>query len=323
MKLFNKFQVLLFLFAIAWAQSPSNNAATVIQPYSMKAYDQNFQTFYATHPTSQSTNLQTRLTADSGFFLGKPYLLGALGEGPNAKFDQSPLYRTDAFDCMTYVSTVLAMVESINLTQFKKHMLAIQYSNQTASFFSRNHFVSVDWNLKNEQQGYLTDITTSLFPKQTQAADTLIDRPNWFANLQASALKQLNPLNSQQTNKLLTELRSLGKQITPVQSNLSYVPLTVLFDSNGKPIMSEFNKIPSGVVIEIIRPNWDLTQLIGTHLNVSHLGIGIRVNQVLMYREASSLANKVEDVPLTEYLAGYLKNSTVKGIHIEQINLKA
>lgn len=322
MKLFNKFQILLFLFAIAWAQAPSNNVATVIPPYSMKVYDQNLQTFYSTHPASQSTNLQTRLDADSGFFLGKPYVLGALGEGPNAKFDQSPLYRTDAFDCVTYVSTVLAMVESTNLQQFRQNMISIQYSNHQPSYLSRNHFVSVDWNPKNQEQGYLTDITTSLFPNQTLASDTLIDRPNWFLNLPANNLKLLNPLSLQQTNALLVELQSLAKHTTPVFSRLPYVPLTALFDKNGKAIASQFDKIPSGVVIEIIRPNWNLKQQIGTNLNVSHLGIGIRVNNVLMYREASSLDNKVEDQPLSQYLSEYLNSPTVKGINIQRINLK-
>ncbi len=34
-------------------------------------------------------------------FLGKPYILGALGEGPKARYDQFPAYRVECFDCVT------------------------------------------------------------------------------------------------------------------------------------------------------------------------------------------------------------------------------
>ena len=46
------------------------------------------------------------------YFKGKPYVLGSLGEGKAAIFDKNPIYRTDTFDCETYVSTVLALVVS-------------------------------------------------------------------------------------------------------------------------------------------------------------------------------------------------------------------
>jgi len=52
-------------------------------------------------------SIDKRLPMDEGIrvfsalFLNKPYFLGPLGEGQHGKFDQSPLYRTDKFDCQT------------------------------------------------------------------------------------------------------------------------------------------------------------------------------------------------------------------------------
>ncbi len=322
-KTYSIITLLLSCFAISYAAplAGSTNQIVIIKPYSIGQYNKEITKFYTTHEDSQSVNLLNRFITDSGFFLGKPYLLDALGEGPAAEFDKSPLYRTDAFDCMTYVSTVLAMVESTNLQQFRDHLLDIQYSNGFPSYLTRNHFVSVDWNINNERNGYLTDYTKKLFSKSYLIATAVINRPSWFAHLQANNLKQFHSLTPEQTSQLLNKLQALGKQTKVEVSQLPYVPLTALFYNDGKPIMQQFNKIPSGSVIEIVRPNWNLSKLIGTNMNVSHLGFAIRINNVLMYREASSMTNKVIDMPLDKYLANYLNSSTVKGINIQLINL--
>lgn len=317
------FILALNFFVISYAENAANadEQPTIIPPYSVTEYDQTFAKFYADHPVSQSANVLDRLNADSGFFLGKPYMLGALGEGPDAEFDKSPLYRPDAFDCMTYVSTVLAMVESTDVNQFRQLLLNIRYYNEKPSYLTRNHFTSTEWDTHNNTHKYVTDITEKLFPKQHLTAVAVINKPEWFAHAKASSIKQFNALTPAETQVLLEKMHTLSKQTTLDISNLPYVPLTALFDKNGAPIMQQFDKIPSGVIIEIVRPNWDLTKQIGTHINISHLGFGIRINNVLMYREASSIDDKVEDVPLAQYLETYLKSPTVKGINIQLINL--
>src|ERR1035437_2644460 len=44
----------------------------------------------------------------SAALLGKPYQLGPLGEGKFGAEDPDPLYRLDAFDCTTFIETVMA-----------------------------------------------------------------------------------------------------------------------------------------------------------------------------------------------------------------------
>ena len=79
-----------------------------------------------------------------------------------------------------------------------------------------------------------------------------------------------------------------------------------------------FQQIPNAAIIEIVRPNWDLTKEIGTHLNVSHIGFAIWKNKTLYFRQASSIHHQVIDTPLTSYLYDALKNSeTIKGINIQ------
>ncbi len=103
-----------------------------------------------------------------------------------------------------------------------------------------------------------------------------------------------------------------------------YLPLRRLFKADGQPNIYLFKQIPSGSVIEIIRPDWDLHSQIGTRMNVSHLGLAVRTSKGLMFREASSLdtiGKTVIDVPLTNYLKGYLHSPTVKGINVQKIIL--
>ncbi len=92
------------------------------------------------------SNITARITYISKQFLGKPYALGALGEGSQGYFDQAPLYRTDAFDCETYVDTVLALAFADNLSTFKQYIQKIRYRDGHIAFVDRNHFTCLDWN---------------------------------------------------------------------------------------------------------------------------------------------------------------------------------
>jgi len=78
-------------------------------------------------------------------------------------------------------------------------------------------------------------------------------------------------------------------------------------------------QIPDGSIIEIVRPNWDLTKEIGTHLHISHLGFAFRTHQGLVFRNASSTLHKVADVPLDQYLQEASKNPTIKGIMVLKV----
>lgn len=266
-----------------------------------------------------------RLQQLSAYFLGKPYLLGALGEGDNGRFDQNPLYRIDSFDCLTYVNTILALLFSNNLNDFQKKMVALNYRYSKIAYENRHHFVSIDWNPENYRLGFLCDITQQIKGENNESiavvAETLIDRTSWFFYHQLNNIKIWPPLNSKEQKQRLQELRALGNQFIPEISRLLYLPMTQLFDENGKPKFSIFAQIPSGSIVEIIRPNWDLHEKIGTCLDVSHLGFAIWQENVLIFREASSRLRKVADTPLIFYLQDYINHPSIKGINIQLIRL--
>jgi hypothetical protein len=277
---------------------------------------------YHSHVLMPTAPISRRIAQISAQSLEKPYLLGALGEGDQAQYDQFPLYRLDAFDCETFVDTVIALAKANNLTEFKRLIRHIRYKKGQVSFITRNHFTCLDWNKNNQQQGFTKDITATIQNQQHHSvammAYATIDKPNWYKQLPITRIR-LPHASIAEKEKRLTRLRQQGQQFARAQSMTPYIPLSILFDSSGKPDESLFHKIPNGAIIEIVRPNWNLTDLIGTHLNVSHLGFAIRTHGQLMFRAATSTNHRVLDVPLVDYLRETLKSPTIKGINIQVV----
>jgi N-acetylmuramoyl-L-alanine amidase-like len=285
-------------------------------------YDAVITDIYHHLPSLQATPIDDRIALISALFLGKPYELGPLGEGSDARFDQQPLYRTDKFDCLTYVETVLALAYGNNLSDFQHHLLALRYADGQPSFVTRNHFMSVDWIPSNTKKSYVRDITDQFVDEQGRPLATMavatIDKPNWYRHFTTDTLTLKAPLSTEQEQTLLNELQTLANQVQTHQSKLPYLPLTRLFNAQGEPQQAIFDQIPNGAIINIVRPNWDLYENIGTHLNVSHTGFAIRSGNILFYREAST-TGEVIDIPLTDYLQNYLTSSTIKGINVLQV----
>lgn len=281
--------------------------------FSYSKTDQHIQKIYQQIP--KATSLQKRIEMISENFLNKPYVLGALGEGRNGQFDQSPIYRVNGFDCATYVSTVLSLSLASDLRTFRYKILEVRYANNKADYLDRNHFMSLDWIPNNIKKGFLKDITKTFKDKEGhhlyQTATVNIDKAAWLQKKDIGDIK----VKSNQAEQL-KKLKQYAKQYPVRQATTYYLPLSKLFNKSGNANAYVFNQIPTSSIIEIIRPNWNMKNKIGTNLNVSHLGFAIKKNQTLYFREASSKAKRVIDTPLALYLKRYLNSPTIKGIAV-------
>lgn len=103
-------------------------------------------------------------------YLGAKYISSPLGEGKAP--DTDPLIRTDAFDCTTFVETVLADGNVDKLTK-------IRYQNGKVDFLYRNHFIETDW-LKNNSD--LVENVSSEYGK-TSIRKVTIDKQSWFRTI--------------------------------------------------------------------------------------------------------------------------------------------
>jgi len=245
-------------------------------------------------------DIATRIDFFSRQFLGSPYLSNPQGEGEHADIDSAPLYRFDGFDCVTYVNNILALALSHDEKSFEKKLLQLNYYYAIPQYENRFHFMSVDWNPQNQKNNIVRDVTRDIQDEKNNAiaewAEGDIDRPNWF---------------------IKKGLAHLAQTVKKEWVRLPYLPLKKLFDDNKNPRAFLFNQIPDVSIIEIIRPNWNLTEKIGTNLHVSHVGFGIRdASQSLLFRHASSEQKGVVEILLSDYLKNYLESESVRGISV-------
>ena len=230
---------------------------------------------------------KSRLGYISEKFLDYPYFLNALGDGIDSAYDQFPLYRFDVFDCETYVTTMLSLALAKNPEDFKQTMLRIRYINEKnkLSYFERNHFPEVDWNVNNAKKGFVKDITAQILNKHGQAihliASTSIDRPAWVQKMNEKTLR-LRDASPETLPQRVQELKDEGKNFEPEMSNLPYLPISAIDDA----VLAQ---IPDASIIEIVRPDWNIKSWMGTNVNVSHMGLAFWKGGTLMFREASFL----------------------------------
>lgn len=255
-------------------------------------------------------------------FLGVPYVLGSLGEGPKGRYDQFPLYRVDAFDCDTYVNTVVSLALTSSLPSFQQCINHMRYSKGKVAYLQRTHFTGLDWNQYHQQEGIFKDITLTIKDRKNhpvaQFARAQIEKPAWYTNKTIDTIRLQNADQLIQ-EKRLTELKAKGSKLAVTSEEVPYLPFTALFPKKNEPDLHLFAQIPNGAIIEIVRPNWDLREQIGTALNISHLGFAIRDKGQLYFREASSEYGKIVDIPLIEYLQKTQNSPTIKGINVQII----
>ncbi len=260
------------------------------------------------------TNLRMEIVSRN--FLDLPYGDGGpLGEGPAGRYDQDPLYRFDTFDCTTLVETVVSLALSRDVPEFEFVMNKIRYENADVDYLKRNHFPSLQWIPFNIQNGLLKEINNDILPiAEQKQAEAVINLPGWLKKIKLEEIKV--PMAShEQKMDLLDELRSQSVNYRPITARLMYLPIETLLQRPGL-----LKKIPHGSLINFVRPNWDLTESIGTHMNVSHQGLIFQFRNGTYLRHASnSGTKKVMDIPLLDYLKKFENHATLKGIHLMEV----
>lgn len=259
------------------------------------------------------TSITKRLDLISKIFMGLPYGQGGpLGEGPEGRYDQDPLYRFDTFDCTTYVETIMALALARDINEFEEHLDKIRYENGEIDYLKRNHFTDLQWIPFNIENGHMTEINTTV-TNQIKVAEALINFPNWIRSIKIAEIKMPNSTQEEKQERL-EELHALAPNYTSSIARVNYLEINMLVK---KPQL--LNKIPTGSIVNFVRPNWDLTDLIGTHQNISHQGFIFKRNNVVYLRHAST-TGKVKEEPFLDYLKKFVNHPTMKGIHLMRLN---
>jgi len=262
-------------------------------------------------------DLATRLDFASKYFLGRPYLVGGpLGEGPNAEYDQDPLFRMDGFDCTTYVETMNALARAQDFPSFLDILMRIRYLNGDISFTTRNHFVELDWNPNNIAAGFFQDFTSQI-GQSTDVTNAVqnFGKKTWYETLPASAI-HIDGAIPEVLSALLDQLHHEGDDMPNVVSTLPYVLKNSLLSARVKSTM------PTPGILNIVRdePFPTATSFPKTRM-VTHQMLLFSINGALRIRQASSLsANmKIIDIAYEDYVKSLIASPITQGMNVLKI----
>lgn len=266
------------------------------------------------NPFAEKINLITKE------FLGLPYDFNdPLGEGPEGQYDRDPLYRLDRFDCTTFVETVISLARARSLKHFQILINDIRYEHGVPIFEERNHFTGLEWVPRNVNKKYLIETTSFVAsPYETQWAVAWIDKKNWYAKMDTHRVQGFADFGTasagQSELKLIEQLKQMGQRYSPQLEYVKYISLQTVSDHP-----EILKNIPSGSVVNIVRPNWNLHDKIGTNLNISHQGIVIHENGKVWLRHASQSAKYITQEELGSYLERMKQVPTIGGIQVLRI----
>lgn len=269
-----------------------------------------FPTIALAEVRATDARLADRMDRYSQRLMGQPYLGGALGEGSGGKFDRDPRFREDAFDCTTFVETVIAVAKAKTKASIMTNMDKIRYKSGVVSFETRNHMPGIDWIRNNKVNGTLVDITQSIDSDSTYMAEALIQKDEWFRKLGEGSLAGIP---DEEKAEKLEQLRALSKKFG---KSIEKVPFLYKYKIVENPEI--LNRIPHGSIINIVRPKWNLVEVAGTQLNISHQGFAFHRDGVVYFRHAK-LNDKVTEEPLLDYVKRTIESPTIQGINVLSI----
>lgn len=143
----------------------------------------------------------------SKYFLGMPYDLTCVGDGPYAIYEAWPLVNFKETNCMAYCEHVLALSISDNWDNFFNNLQQIRYKDGMIGMKTRNHYTMADWLPENDW--ILEDVSAKVGGTFTKQVTRTISHKTFFAGKGIS-----------DTNYVLPD-----RTIT-----LDYVPLAALDD---------------------------------------------------------------------------------------------
>ena len=314
------------------------------------------KTLAANDPTTPE-GLAALIDKFSSPLLGRPYANGPLGEGEGK--DADPLYRLDVFDCTTFIETILANALCARAgermpTCLEEKMRRIRYAGGKIGFDSRNHVPELDWLPNNVEEGFLKDVTGSLFPGLTRKAKVTMDRTFWLASQRPDppgakaeesgkaairdisyiptasffaappfapeALAALEKTQMAASAELEKKLESAASPAA--KEELTIEKFRVEMDYLKQillPIEARLNAIPNGSVLNLVRGNISDEKKAKLTPLIIHQGLILQKADGAYIRHAAPNIGHVSEQKLVDYLIRYVKSPKARGITVYKV----
>jgi hypothetical protein len=214
-----------------------------------------------------------RAVAATAPLLGRRYVLNALGEG--AAPDRDPRFRLDAFDCVTFVETAIALGASRDLEEAARVLDDVRYDGAPA-YERRNHYVIPQWIPANVAHGWVEDVADAVAGPDAIEAVERHDDDRWRRLARAGATLPHLP-------RAAWPRGTFGVRMVPVDRVLAHA-----------------GRIPDGTIAWVVRADapWRPTR-------VTHAGlvvVGPRGDRRVRHATASVGTTRVIEEPLDRFL---------------------
>lgn len=217
-------------------------------------------------------------------FLGMPYNLTCVGDGPYALLEDWPLVNFKETNCMAYCEHVLALSVSNTWDHFFNNLQQIRYKDGLIGMKTRNHYTMADW--LPENSWLLEDATKAVAGDRVKTVTRVISHETFFKGKGITDERFIKP----------------DREIT-----IPYVPLEILNELE--------NNTETGDIIALIYRNLD--NIFSAHM----LMIAEKDGQKVI-RESSNSKMTTFDTPYQEWVKDVQENRSEKylGLAFMRIN---
>lgn len=225
----------------------------------------------------------------SALLAGAPYRLSPLGEGSGP--DPDPRFRLDAFDCVTFVETALALGSAGSVAEAARLLDDVRYHGPP-DFAHRSHYVEAQWLPSLVEKGWLAPATRRVAPELAVRAQKRLDPALWRA--------------AERSGHLLPDLPPAMRPMGTFALDL--VPL-----ARAREIAA---RLEPGLVLLVVREDRP-----DRPYRVTHMGLVVTDARGRRYlRHASDVPGvlRVRDEPLDAFLA---RNARQQGWKVAGVSL--
>jgi len=232
--------------------------------------------------SAENLTVTERMNFYSQLFMGMPYGLTCVGDGPYALYDTKPQLTFDTTNCMVFCEDVLALSISDSYENFFNNLQQIRYKDGVVGMKTRNHYTMADW--LPENSWLLHDVVKEVAGDKAKTLTRTISHKKFFQK------------------KGITDMRYVKEDRT---ITVNYIPFDGLMD-----VKEKFN---DGDVLALLFRNLD-------NIFSAHMLMCYNTPNGKVIRESSLSNATVLDTPYDEWVARFQNSKKYIGIALMRVN---
>jgi len=235
-----------------------------------------------TKKSAENLTITERMSFYSEMFLGMPYGLTCVGDGPYALYDTKPLLTFDTTNCMVFCEDVLALSISDSYENFFNNLQQIRYKDGVIGMKTRNHYTMADW--LPENSWLLHDVAKEVAGSKAKTLTRTISHKKFFAG------KGIEDMRYVKDDRTMT---------------INYIPFDALIDA--------IKNFKDGDILALMFRNLD-------NIFSAHMLMAYNTANGMVIRESSLSKSTVLDTPFEEWVNNFINSKKYIGIALMRVN---